>query len=97
MGAELTKLEIEYDEAKRLRILQERGLDIAKSDQVFAGDYVQQLDDRRNYGEIRYRVWGFLDGKRISLVWTPREGRYRIITMRQAHGPEHKARLQTLD
>ncbi|WP_366942131.1 BrnT family toxin [Novosphingobium sp.] len=55
------------------------------------------LDDRQYYGEDRFRVWGYLHGRRVSLVWTPRGNRRRIITMRHAHGNEHKARLQTLD
>ncbi len=89
--------EIEFDEAKRLLILEQRGLDLAHSTLVFRGDYVQLEDDRKDYGETRFRVWGYLDGLRVSLVWTPRNGRRRIITMRQAHGPEHEARLKTLD
>jgi uncharacterized protein len=93
----LEKIEIEYDEAKRLKILEERGLDMARSAEVFAGEIVQMLDDRNDYQEVRFRVWGFLDGKRISLVWTPRGSRHRIITIRHAHELEHKARLQTLD
>jgi uncharacterized DUF497 family protein len=74
-------MKIEYDEAKRLKILEERGLDIAESSLVFEGEY----------------VWGYLNGQRVSLVWTPRDGNRRIIALRQAHEPEHKARLRTLD
>jgi len=90
-------MEIEYDEAKRLKILQERGLDIAEAGRIFEGEYVEIEDDRKDYGERRFRVWGFLNGKRVSLVWTPRHGSRRIITLRQAHEPEHQARLRTLD
>jgi uncharacterized protein len=99
MGSEnKDDFEIEYDEAKRLKILEERGLDIADSKAVFRGSFVQLADDRKDYGEPRFRVWGFLNGLRISLVWTPRGNRVRrIITMRQAHEPEHEARLKTLD
>jgi uncharacterized DUF497 family protein len=93
----LDEIEIEYDEAKRLKILEERGLDIAESGLVFSDTHVQLEDDRKDYGEIRFRVWGFLHDQRVSLVWTPRNGRRRIITMRHAHEPEHKARLQALD
>jgi len=93
----LDEIEIEYDEAKRQKIIAERGLDIAEALQVFRDDHVQIEDDRRDYGEARYRVWGYLHGRRVSLVWTPRNGRRRIITMRHAHEPEHEARRQTLD
>lgn len=90
-------MEIEYDEAKRLKILEERGLDIAESGLVFEGEYVEIEDDRKDYGEKRYRVWGFLHGQRVSLVWTPRDKIRRIITLRHAHEEEHQARLSTLD
>jgi uncharacterized DUF497 family protein len=93
----LDKIEIEYDEAKRLKILEERGLDLADAIFVLEGDYVEYEDDRKDYGELRFRVWGFLHGRRVSLVWTPRGHRHRIITMRYAHEPEHEARKRTLD
>lgn len=93
----MDEIEIEYDEAKRLKILAERGLDIAESAEVFRSDHVQIEDDRKDYGELRFRVWGFLRGLRISLVWTPRGLRRRIITMRQAHESEHEARRKALD
>ena len=89
--------EIEYDETKRLKILAERGIDMADAGPVFQGQYVQLQDDRKDYGEVRYRVWGYLNGRRVSLVWTPRSNRRRIITIRYAHEPELKAREQTLD
>lgn len=93
----MNDIKIEYDEAKRLKILEERGLDIALSVEVFTDDFTQLEDDRKDYGEVRYRVWGFLRGLRISLVWTPRNGKHRIVTMRQAHESEHKTRFKTLD
>jgi uncharacterized protein len=90
-------VKITFDEAKRLKILEERGLYIADSRSVFESEYVEIEDDRKDYGERRYRVWGFLHGQRVSLVWTSRDGSRRIITLRHAHEPEHKARLRTVD
>jgi uncharacterized DUF497 family protein len=93
----LSAVEIEYDEAKRLKILEERGIDLADAGLVFDGNYSELLDDRKSYGEIRFRVWGYLHGRRVNLVWTPRGERRRIVTMRHAHEDEHKARHHTLD
>lgn len=90
-------VEIEFDEAKRQKILDERGLDLAHCGKVFAGQHVEVEDLRKDYGEQRFRVWGFLDGKRVSLVWTPRNGNHRIITLRNAHEQEHQAIFRTLD
>jgi len=63
----------------------------------FANEHYQIEDDRKDYGERRYRVWGFLNGRRVSLVWTPRDGNRRIITMRHAHEQEHEIRFRSLD
>jgi uncharacterized protein len=90
-------MELEWGEAKRLKILEERGLDIAESGLVFKGEYAEIEDDRKDYGEKRYRVWGYLNGQRVSLVWTPRDNCRRIITLRHAHEEEHQARFNTLD
>ena len=90
-------MEITFDEEKRRKILEERGLDIGESGLVFESDYVEIEDDRKDYGEQRFRVWGFINDKRVSLVWTPRDDSRRIITLRHAHEPEHKARFRTLD
>ena len=90
-------IEIEYDEAKRLKVLEERGVDMARAGLVFQGSHVQIDDDRIDYGEKRYRVWGYLDGQRVHLVWTPRNGSRRIITMYPTHEREHEARLRTLE
>lgn len=90
-------MEIEWDEAKRLNILEERGLDLADAGLVFAEEHFQVVDDRRDYGEPRFRVWGHLRGRRVSLVWMPRHGKRRIITMRFAHEQEHEIHFRTLD
>jgi len=94
---DIDPVNITFDTAKRAKILDERGLDLADAHRVFSDAHVQVVDDRRDYGEIRYRVFGHLNGRRVSLVWTPRNGTRRIITMRHAHDGEHKARFRTLD
>lgn len=93
----MSGIEIEYDEAKRLKILEERGIDLADAGLVFEGEYSQLLDDQHSYGETRFKVWGYLHGRRVNLVWTPRGERRRIVTMRYAHEKEHRAWHRTLD
>jgi uncharacterized DUF497 family protein len=36
-------------------------------------------DDRKNYGEERYRAYGTIKGRLHALVFTRREGRVRVI------------------
>ena len=45
-------------------------------------------DDRRDYGEPRYQTIGVLDGAVVMVVWTPRPGARRIISMRVCDGRE---------
>lgn len=77
-----------WNEKKRAKTLAERGLDFAKADQVFDGVTVTMEDTRMDYGEGRFITVGYLDGRTVVLVWTPREGGKRIISMRKANERE---------
>lgn len=90
-------MKIDYDEAKRLLTLRERGLDFVDAVRVFAGDYLEFADDRHDYGEDRYIAYGELDGRAVAIVWTPRENSRRIISMRHVHDEELKDRRRALD
>ncbi|PKU25259.1 BrnT family toxin [Telmatospirillum siberiense] len=81
-------LRLSWDEPKRAVTLAARGLDFADAGKLFAGDHFTQLDDRRDYGEPRYITAGWLDGRFVVLVWTPRDGGRRIISMRYGHADE---------
>jgi uncharacterized protein len=83
-------MDIAFDPEKRARTLRERGLDFADAAVVFAGIHTVEPDHRRDYGEPRYISAGLLQGRVVVLVWTPRGGARRIISMRYAH--EHEAR-----
>jgi len=43
---------------------------------------------RTNYGETRFRAWGFIDGLAYALVYTPRNGNMCIISLRRMHKKE---------
>ena len=75
---------IEFDEKKRAASLVARNLDMVRADEVFAGTTLTVEDDRQEYGEDRYITIGFLDDAMVVLVWTPRGGVYRVISMRKA-------------
>ena len=81
-------MSIEFDPAKRNAILDARGLDMARADEVFAGATLTVEDDRKDYGEDRFITIGFLDGRMVVLVWTPRNSIPRIISMRKANERE---------
>jgi hypothetical protein len=81
-------MRIEFDAAKRDQTLRERGLDMARADEAFAGATLTVSDDRREYGEDRFITIGFLDARMVVAVWTPRRGARRIISLRKANDRE---------
>ena len=81
-------MSIEFDPAKRKITLDTRGLDMARADEVFAGATLTVEDDRKDYGEDRFITIGFLDGRMVVLVRTPRNDTPRIISMRRANERE---------
>lgn len=84
-------MQIEFDPAKRLLTLDNRGLDMARADEIFAGAYYTFEDERRDYGEPRFITIGFLDGRMIAMVWTPRGETLRVISLRKCNEREQKA------
>jgi uncharacterized DUF497 family protein len=87
-GTTLFVVNITFDPVKRDKVLAERGLDFAQAGAVFAGPVAEVEDTRRDYGEKRFITAG-TDGARIVvIVWTPRDGSRRVISMRYAHGNE---------
>jgi uncharacterized DUF497 family protein len=90
-------MEIEFDEAKRLKTLEERGLDFARAQEVFESASIDVPDERFDYGEQRWITYGWLDGRQVAMVWTARGDTRRIISMRHMHEREIKIRRSRLD
>jgi uncharacterized DUF497 family protein len=81
---------IDFDPHKRQQTLDLRGLDMARSAEIFAGVTLTLADDRFAYGEQRFITIGYLDGRMVVLVWTGRGKARRIISMRKANEREQK-------
>lgn len=79
---------IEFDTDKRDKTLAERGLDFAQAADVFAGPALTLLDQRQDYGEVRYITFGWLSQRFVVMAWTPRGEARRIISMRYANERE---------
>lgn len=87
--------QIEFDSHKRDKTLAERGLDFARSGEVFAEVNVTFRDNRIDYGEQRFNTVGVLDGRMVVIAWTLRGEVRRIISMRKANERE-QARFSQL-
>jgi len=80
---------LEYDEEKNRRNIEERDLPFSLARGVFADmNMKQRTDDRWDYGEIRYISYGFVDGLRLKLCWTPRGDKVRVISLFQVRKKE---------
>ena len=79
---------IECDPAKREAVLRERGLDMVRAGEIFEAGHLTVQDRRRDYGEVRNITIGFLAGRMVVLVWTPRGPATRIISLRKANERE---------
>jgi uncharacterized DUF497 family protein len=90
-------VDISFDPAKRATTLQQRGLDFADAGLVFAGRTITIQDRRRDYGEDRFITAGHLNQRCVVLVWTPRDGARRIISMRFGHAEEEQRWFGGLD
>jgi uncharacterized protein len=79
-----------WDEAKRQTTLAERGLDFADAELVFAGLVATLPDERQDYREPRLITAGWLRGRFVVVVWTPRNEGRRVISMRYGHADEEE-------
>jgi uncharacterized DUF497 family protein len=89
-------MRITCDPAKRQRTLRERGLDMRRAKEIFAGYHFTRVDDRFDYGEPRFTTVGWLDSRLVVFVWTPRGTARRIVSMRHCHEREAKTLRQFL-
>jgi uncharacterized protein len=80
----------EWDENKRLRIIEERGLDFRDAAAVFDGRPAIHAMSRRN-GEDRIVSTAEILGKDYTVVWMWRGENQRIISFRRARNDEERA------
>lgn len=83
----------EWDENKRVKTLQERGLDFRDARLIFDGRPVVHIPAFKN-DEARFVSVALIGKKFFSVVWTWRGEWRRIISFRRARGGEEKAYRQ---
>ena len=80
-----------WDEKKRTLNLAKHGIDFRDAEIIFDGPLVTVEDMREDYGERRYIALGLLAGVVVSLAYSERGDRIRIISIRKAL--KHEARF----
>jgi uncharacterized DUF497 family protein len=80
-------MEFEWDETKNEANRLKHGFDFATASRIFNGP-VRRSVDRRPWGERRIIATGRVEDRFITVVYTVREGCYRIISARPARRNE---------
>ncbi|WP_013502330.1 BrnT family toxin [Rhodopseudomonas palustris] len=76
----------DFDPAKDAINCAKHGISLARW--VDIDMQVTLKDKRRDYGEDRYRAYGYIDGLPYCLVFADRNGKVRPISLRRAHMKE---------
>jgi uncharacterized DUF497 family protein len=80
----------EWNETKRLKTLEERGLDFIDAIVVFDGRLAMHVPATHE-GEERFLTVAKINGKFYTVVWMWREENQRIISFRRARNGEERA------
>ena len=83
----------DWDDDKRRSNVAKHGIDF---DDARALSAVEELSSQRvdRDGEIRIATTGVLIGRWVTAVWTPRDARVRIISVRSARDAERRKHRQ---
>jgi hypothetical protein len=80
----------EWDDAKSLRNLLERGFGFDHAAAVFIGPALEARDNRRDYGEVRVQAIGRAGDDVLYVVYSDRNEVRRIISARLANKKERR-------
>jgi uncharacterized DUF497 family protein len=81
--------DFEWDDAKARRNYVKHGVTFDTARMAFADPFmVEILDEREDYGEDRFLLIGMVQGELLSVIYTQREGRFRLISARRAEKDE---------
>ncbi len=80
-------MDVEFDPEKSIRTRMQHRLGLSDFT-GFDDEPVVVVDERRDYGEVRYRAFGRINGKGHCLVYTLRGEKLRLISFRRAREKE---------
>jgi len=85
------ELEFEWNEEKAKANLTKHRVSFLTAAQVFANEIVERIDDREDYGELRFIALGRVDTEVYRVVFTWRgENLIRIISAQKASRDERE-------
>jgi uncharacterized DUF497 family protein len=81
---------ITFDQAKRDKTFEDRGLAFEDAALVMAGTTLEVEDTRKDYGERRMICYGYLQGRMVVVGYAPRGDDQHVFSMRKANAREQK-------
>jgi len=81
---------IVFDPDKDAANIVKHGVSLGRAETMFVDDALIEIDDRRDYGEPRWILYGEIDGRLHVLAFTVRRGITRAISLRKANDREQK-------
>ena len=84
-------MQFEWDEDKNQANIAKHDIDFNDAICVFLDSYrIERIDDRRDYGELRFQAIGMVDGRTLFVAYTYRNENIRIISARSANRHERR-------
>lgn len=85
-------MRLDWDDRKGALNLAKHGCDFADAVEIFQGNHLEIRDERRDYGEPRFIVMGYIKNRAMVAVYTCRgTGTIRIISLRKANSREKES------
>ena len=83
-------MDFEWDETKRHQNHDKHGVDLLEAALIFEGQTLTRVDDRRDYGEVRYISLGLVDDVPYVVIHTQRNGNTRLISAWRGGRKDHE-------
>ena len=84
-------MDFEWDENKNQANIRDHGIDFNDAKNVFLDPFrIERIDDRKDYGEVRFQTIGIVDGRLLFVVYTYENGNIRLISARRAERHERR-------
>jgi len=81
---------VEFDPEKSSKNVRERGIGFERFAHMDFDTAISIQDTSKDYGELRLRVLGLIDGQLHAAVITPRGEKIRVISLRRASKRERR-------
>jgi uncharacterized DUF497 family protein len=84
-------VDVKFNPAKDAKNIREHGISLRRAEDFDFDAASYDIDDREDYGEVRWNAVGFLDARLYSLTFTEvKEDVIRAISLRKASTEESK-------